>query len=106
MIFIITKYCVLKGKTLKIILYYESVFFFFFLFILFSKDMLTGFHLFDLQVIKMQKEIGERCREIVLFVLVKNPRGILFLLGEITLQDNSKHLLLVTHGCRVGGVGV
>lgn len=40
------------------------------------------------------------------FVLVKNPRGILFLLGEITLQDNSKHLLLVTHGCRVGGVGV
>ncbi|XP_031772442.1 uncharacterized protein LOC105735570 [Apis florea] len=57
-------------------------------------------------VIKMQKEIGERCREIVLFALVKNPRGILFLLGEITLQDNSKHLLLVTHGCRVGGVGV
>lgn len=33
-------------------------------------------------------------------------RGISFLLGKITLQDNSKHLLLVTHGCRVGGVGV
>lgn len=44
--------------------------------------MLTGFHLFDLQVIKMQKETGEGCREIVLFVLVKNPWNIVFVRGD------------------------
>lgn len=54
----------------------------FFFFPFYSRRMLTGFHLFDLQVIKMQKEIGERCREIVLFALVKNPWNIVFVRGD------------------------
>lgn len=99
----ITKYCVIVNrKTLKIVLYYKSFFLFLFPCL---KDSLNRF-LFDLQVIKIQKEWGNSREIWGHFFSSSKIRGISFLLGEITLQDNSKHLLLVTHSCCVGGVGV
>lgn len=68
--------------------------------------MLTGSCLIC-RLLKSRKngKIAERY-EVVFFFPSSKIRGISFLLGKITLRDNSKHLLLVTHGCRVGGVGV
>lgn len=101
----ITKYCVIVNrKTLKIVLYHKSFFLFSF-FISLLERLLTGSCLIC-RLLKSRKneEIAERYE--VVFFSSSKIRGISFLLGEITLQDNSKHLLLVTHSCCVGGVGV
>lgn len=101
----ITKYCVIVNrKTLKIVLYHKSFFLFSFFYFLAWK--IVNRFLFDLQVIKIQKEWGNSREIWGHFFSSSKIRGISFLLGEITLQDNSKHLLLVTHSCCVGGVGV
>lgn len=101
----ITKYCVIVNrKTLKIVLYHKSFFLFSF-FISLLERLLTGSCLIC-RLLKSRKneEIAERYK--VVFFSSSKIRGISFLLREITLQDNSKHLLLVTHSCCVGGVGV